>query len=280
MALFLVELVAVDFDGIMTFANAEHLAAWGVDADTARAAAQHNLTTGGLSVIAVDDLPGGWWIAGPDSYESSWLAVPDRLFDTAATQVEGEPLVIALARGLAVLIGDRDRAAVAAALQWGDAVYRTEARPLSPVAYRRAGDRVGGVVARGRPSGAPGGGAGAPDPRQRRVRRAEAPHRPAASAVGEDVFVASASLAGRDDGTLWTWAVWSNDVTETLLPEVDVVAFHGGDGAIVFVPWDEVLAEAGDHLTEEPGWGLTRWRASGWPPATTLARLRTHAVEP
>jgi hypothetical protein len=273
--------------GFLTFANAEHLAAWGVDADTARAAAHHNLTTGGLSVIAVDDLPGGWWIAGPDSYESSWLAVPDRLFDAAAIQVEGEPLVIAPARGLAVLIGDRDRAAVAAALQWGDAVYRTEARPLSPVAYRRAGNRLAVWSPEAGHPAHP-----AAEQAQRTLASVEYAEQKGhidrlLSAVGEDVFVASASLAGRDDGTLWTWAVWSKDVTETLLPEVDVVAFHGGDGdggdgegEVLFVPWDEVLTEAGDHLTEEPGWGLTRWRASGWPPATTLARLRAHAVEP
>jgi hypothetical protein len=291
---FLVELVAVDFDGVMSFANHEHLAAWGVDADTVRSAAHHNLTSGGLSVMAVDDLPGSWWIAGPDSYESSWLAVAEWLFEVAATRVEGEPLVLAPSRSRAVIVGDRDASVVTAALQWAEATYRKEPRPLSPVAYRWDGDRLAAWTPEaGHPAHA------AAEHGQRALASVEYSEQKAQldrlfEATGEDVFVASISLAERDDGTVWSWGVWSKDVTETLLPEVNVVALHdgdggdGGDGAggagtkrgLLLVPWDVLLAEAGDHLTEEAGWGLTRWRVTGWPSPPALARLRSHAVQP
>jgi hypothetical protein len=33
-------------------------------------------------------------------------------------------------------------------------------------------------------------------------------------------------------------------------------------------------------MAEEPGWGLTRRRAAGWPTADRVAALREHAVDP
>lgn len=282
LAPFLVETVVVDFEESMGFVGGDSLSEWEVTADAARLAGHENLTRKGIQVAAVAELPGAWVIVGPSSHQSSWLAAHGWLAGAAASQVEGDPLVLAPARDHAIVVGAGEPRVVAAALSWAEAVYGDEARPLSPVAYRLDRPRLEPWEPE-------------PDhpcrPFTDRAARllafqeygTQTEHVQALlDAAGEPIHVGVLALAERDDETVFTWATWAEDDagTDILLPEADYVAVVGSSGDELWIRWADLRAEAGALLVEEPGWGLARHRATGWPDADLLARLRRHATTP
>jgi hypothetical protein len=96
---------------------------------------------------------------------------------------------------------------------------------------------------------------------------------------GIDVHVGALVAAARDDGSLFTVAVWSDGV-DTLLPAADFVGFvAAGRKADTFtVPWASVAAEV--SLTPVDGLYPMRYRVTAWPASEAMDRLRARAVEP
>jgi hypothetical protein len=277
---FLVELLAYDDGERMAFLHDESLARLGVTADAARLAAHGNLTKPGLAVVQAEGIAGAWAIAGPSSYQSSWLAAHTWLAGTAAARVEGDPLVVAPTRDQAMVLGSADPATVAAVLRWAEVAYGDGARPLSPVLYRLDRRRLAPWVP------------DADHPCRPRVERsgrilafqeysAQREHlQPLFDAAGDDMYVGEIGLHERPGGGVFTWTTWSALVDDALMPPADYVQLVAADGDGFWVAWDALQSEAGDLLTEEPGWGLPRHRAGAWPDPARLARLRARATDP
>jgi hypothetical protein len=136
---FLIEILAIEAGaaaGDTAYLDRNALAWWGITAETARLAAHQNLTRSGVAVVPAGDFAGAWWMAGPDSSPSSWLAAHGWLADAVVGRVEGDPLVLAPSVDRALVLGTGDPGVVAAALRWAESAYADGERPLSPVAYR------------------------------------------------------------------------------------------------------------------------------------------------
>jgi len=98
--------------------------------------------------------------------------------------------------------------------------------------------------------------------------------------AGEDVFVAGYDLVQRPDGSVWSWAVWVKQVTNGLLPQVDVLLMGDNDNKPdrFAVRWADAITIGAGALQREPAFDPPRWRYRGWPEATTEASLRKVAV--
>jgi hypothetical protein len=98
--------------------------------------------------------------------------------------------------------------------------------------------------------------------------------------TGEDAHVAKHTLMQGPDGSLWSYAPWVKQVTNGLLPRVDVLAFIDNEAPDVqfAVRWDDAFGVAGHVLQEEPSYDPPRWRHHGWPQDSALALLRANTV--
>jgi hypothetical protein len=73
--------------------------------------------------------------------------------------------------------------------------------------------------------------------------------------------------------TLSTWG----DGVHTLLPRTQAVGMALA-GTIEMVPWEDVMALAGDCLVQVPDLYPPRWETKRFPDEATLAKLATHAL--
>ena len=92
-----------------------------------------------------------------------------------------------------------------------------------------------------------------------------------------DVYVASCGTMEKD-GELSTWTSWAEGVV-ALLPRTEIVGFAPGDGEMLFVAWDDVVAVAGGRLqaqAESP----PRFLVESFPDATEWQALALRAVHP
>ena len=95
-----------------------------------------------------------------------------------------------------------------------------------------------------------------------------------------DIFVATYSMASKDGGEPFSYAVWADDV-DTLLPRTELIAFawtlpDDTNGSLL-VPWDDAVRVVG-HLMEPTSESPERWRLRAFPDAPqreTLAGLVT-----
>jgi hypothetical protein len=272
---FVSALCAIDSKHAMTFATDADLAAWGVNDDQAMRAATDNLARIPISVArsgrhAV--------VRGPDGYISSWLAVPSALAKVAVG-ADGAVLACAPSRDRLVLL-DADDESTAGMLERVLQEYQSAPRQLSPVPYLIRD----GEIEPWQPSAGH-----AARPIVDRVSRILA-----ASAYGqqqsrlqvifdnanEDVSVARYSLMQRQDRSMWSWAAWVRQVTNGLVPQVDVVILVDNDDprAGFAVGWSDALQLASEALHEEAALDPPRWRYRGWPDNETLAALKERAV--
>src|SRR5262249_21021712 len=95
--------------------------------------------------------------------------------------------------------------------------------------------------------------------------------------VAEGVFVASLGVAQRQDGSLFTFATWTEDV-DSLLPRADFVGFSSLSQDVFLVLWQAVEREV--DLVPVDGLGPVRFRVHAWPPPPVVERLRAEAVNP
>jgi hypothetical protein len=218
-------------------------------------------------------------VLGPDGYVSSWLAAPAALARIAA-DIGDSVIAVAAERDELVLMNADHPEAVARMLETAFEGYQSAARQLSPVPYLVS---EAGIEPWLPPPGHPA-----------RPMVDKAVHYLAAveygqqqglldhqlTEAGEDVYVAKYTLMQRPDGSFWSWAAYVRQVTDGLLPQVDVLALGDNDapGTQFAVRWDDVLRIAGHALHEEPRYDPPRWRHHGWPDDGTLALLKASAV--
>jgi uncharacterized protein YtpQ (UPF0354 family) len=269
-------LCAIDSAHSISFATAADLAAWGVSDDEALRTAAANLARMPCQVRRNGPMA---LILGPDGYVSSWLAAPAALARVAA-DIGGSVIAVAAQRDQLILIDAEHPEAAARMLEATLEHYQSAARQLSPVPYLVSEAGI-------EPWVPPPGHPARPivDKAARYLaaveygRQKEMLDQNLAEA-GEDAYVATQTLMERPDGSFWSWALWVKQVTNGLLPRVDVLAFRDNEepSAQFAVRWEDALQVAGHLLQEEPSCDPPRWRHSGWPDDSTLALLRANAV--
>ena len=92
--------------------------------------------------------------------------------------------------------------------------------------------------------------------------------------------MASFALVQRPDGSVWSWAAWPKQVTNGLVPQVDLLLMGDNENKEdrFAVRWDDAINIGGEALRREPAFDPPRWRYGGWPDAATTAVLRKVAV--
>jgi hypothetical protein len=90
--------------------------------------------------------------------------------------------------------------------------------------------------------------------------------------AGTDIFVASLSGIRKDDGTVYSYAVWAKDC-DSLLPRADWITFFRGEGDLpANAPWEKVEQIVG-HLMEPTADYPIRYRVKEFPSDAELAAL-------
>jgi hypothetical protein len=277
--------VVLDRGSSMAYVNREQLSKWGVDEPTILEAAQANLANhieeADVEPYDVEATYPTWHVTRDDSYESSRLALPGFLAGFRG-RVAGTPLAIVPDRSTLIISGDGREEAVARLARLARQEFLAAPRAISPSVYTV--DDAGQVVPLHLPESHP------------QHRAVEDGHRVLTATLysdqadelqkrfeseGIDVFVASAGVSeDTRTGELTTWAVMPEGV-ETLLPEVDLVAFCGGEGETFWqfmVPWKAVFELAPDCLERDAALDPPRWRTVNWPSKDALAKLREASV--
>jgi hypothetical protein len=89
---------------------------------------------------------------------------------------------------------------------------------------------------------------------------------------GMDLFVASYSGVKKDDGDIYSYAVWSNGV-KTLLPKAEWVMFFRGKGDLPAVARWEKVEEVVGHLMKATDYYPERVQVEEFPSEKELAAL-------
>jgi hypothetical protein len=276
LAPFIAVLCAIDYEHGMTFVTDEDLAKWGVSAEEAFDTASANLVkrpvqVGRAGPIAI--------VLEPDGYISSWLAAPMTLW-RIAKDLGTDVLAIAPSRDQLALVDASDMRGTTVLLEDSLKDYQEAPRQLSPVPYRIA---ESGVEVWVPPQ---------THPARTLVHKAQgilanveyglqqSALQERLTKAGEDVFVAGYALVQRPDGSVWSWAAWAKQVTNGLVPQVDLLLMGDNENKEdrFAVRWHDAIKIGGATLRREPAFDPPRWRYRGWPDAATIAVLRKLAV--
>ncbi len=267
---------AIDSEHATSYVTRSDLASWGQSAEASLRAATANM---GKLQLQVAKTGSAAIVLGPDGYVSSWLIAPARLRETAREFGE-EMVALAPHRDRLLLVDATDVAASIRLMEETLLEYQNAPRHLSPVPYlvkelaiepwsppadhpaRKLVDKAKHVLAN-------------VEYGLQKARLTEF-----YAKAGQDVFVASYSLVQRPDGSVWSWAAWSKQVTAGLLPEVDVLLLVDNanrEGAFA-VRWQDAVALAGRSLKQDAAADPPRWRHTGWPDTSTLTALQQAAI--
>jgi len=276
LAPFVSVLCAIDSEHAMTFATESDLHAWGVTAADAMQTASGNLARQQVQVGRAGQIA---IIMGPDGYISSWLALPSAL-GRIAKDVGDEVIALAPARDQLILFNTSDEAGTVRQLDETLTEYQATPRQLSPVPYIIRGSQL-------EPWDPPEGHPArlAVDKAGHFLALVEYGHQQARLnalfiSSREDVYAGKYMLVGRPDGSVWSWAAWSRQVTNGLLPHVDVLVLGDNDdpNSRFAVRWDDAIRLAAPALQPETVFDPPLWRYRGWPNNDTLAKLKDAAV--
>lgn len=273
---FLRLMCAIDSDYALSYVTDDDLHRWGVGDDQAFETATANLAARTVQVGRAGQVA---IVMGPDGYTSSWLAAPAKLY-RFASDIASEVVAVAASRDSLVLVDVADVRATLKVMEEELDGYQKAPRQLSPVPYRVTAT---GVEVWEPPRDHPAWPL--VEKAQRFLANVEYNQQGAvlderSVESGEDVYVASYSLVGLPDGSVWSWAVWVKQVTNGLLPQVDVVVMGDNDHKEdrFGVGWADAIRIAAEWLVVEAEFDPPRWRYRAWPPAATLAALRNVAV--
>jgi hypothetical protein len=273
---FLHLMCAIDSEHALSYVTDDDLDKWGASDARAFETASANLAVRTVQVGRAGQIA---IVMGPDGYTSSWLAAPSKLY-RIASDVAPEVVAVAASRDSLILVDVADLPATVKVMEEELKTYQEAPRQLSPVPYRVTAT---GVEVWDPPRNHPA------RPLVEKAQRflANVEYNQQGSVLderltkaGEDVYVASYSLSGLPDGSIWSWAVWVKQVTNGLLPQVDVVVMGDNDHKDdkFGVRWADAIRLAADSLVVEPAFDPPRWRYRAWPPAATVAALRSVAV--
>jgi hypothetical protein len=279
MAPFVQLFTALDHPDHMAYVTIKNATEWGIDHAVIRARAAANLRGAALPTAQHPRVRGARGVLGPDGYVSSWLAVPDRLRETAG-QLPGRPLAVAPTRDLLAVVGEDDAEAVIAILRWGLELFRESARSLSPVLYALDDSNLQHWVP---PLQHP---AASSQKLACLILEASEYGRQAQSlahAVGDE-SVPSVEVFQRRDGAPRSVTVWMRGV-RALVPRAEFVHLKDVEKqeTAFTVRWEDAMAVAGDSVQLVADLGLDtalpRWRVTDWPPPDVVERLRTLMVD-
>ena len=261
--------IVIDSPDAMRVVSSDDLKRWNVTLGAVQKLALANLRK---RVPTFQELePGVWAAQSGDSYDSSRLVLLDEI---RALDLAGGAVALVPTRDLLLLAGAKDAPALLAMARRAEAADN-DPRPIHTIALCLHGDRWTECI----PDVTP----------QVRQRYHELAQRgwasiydeqkdPLQKKLGEDVFVASYSLAQQKaTGELTSFAVWSRTVP-TLLPHAEMIGFvdMGADGKphlLGLVPWKRVMAVCGAHLVSDHR-APERWATGTWfPSAAELARM-------
>jgi len=265
--------LAVDTEHSIATFDRDRLEEWGIDEDTAFAAARDNLWS-----VSNDDFlqpqPGVYVSPWRDNWDASRLYLHDLIWQL---KVKGLPVAAVPSRDVLIVTGSEDAEGLLALASLAEETINNDPRPSTPAPF---------ILEDGA------------------WRRFDAPaDHPAASAIdrlnliarvrdyeeqkeilnalhesdGTDVFVASCMVAEREStGQLFTYSVWSRGVL-TQLPMTDFLAFNadpgGKDDESIMVPWSQACAIAGD-LMEPVDVYPPRLLVESFPDQQQLQKLR------
>ncbi len=259
--------LACDFEHHMALVPGAKLATWGVDADTALAIGTRNVA--GLSAVEWSDNDGVFLLSAPEGYTESYLLV-DRV--VAQLPFAAHAVLASPNRGWLLAVDGRSAAAVDMLAGMVRRLMESEPWPQSAALLQR------GENGEWRALDAPASvrnlerwwrACRYSDQKAALEKRLAREHR--------DVYVASCGTMEKD-GELSTWTSWADGVV-ALLPRTEIVGFAPGDGEMLFVAWDDVVAVAGGRLqaqAESP----PRFLVESFPDATEWQALALRAVHP
>lgn len=273
---FLRLMCAIDSEHALSYVTDDDLHKWGATEELAFETASANLSARTVQVGRAGQIA---ILMGPDSYTSSWLAAPSKLY-RIATEVAPEVVAVAAARDSLVLVDVADVSATLKVIEEELKAYQEAPRQLSPVPYRVTAT---GVELWESPQNHPA--RPLVEKAQRFLANVEYNQQRSVldeslARAGEDVYVAGYSLGGLPDGSVWSWALWVKQVTNGLLPQVDLIVMGDNDHKDdqFGVRWADAIRLAADALVLEPAFDPPRWRYRAWPPAATVAALRSVSV--
>lgn len=268
---FLDATLVIDEPASMAYASRERLEKWGVDEEQAFAVALRNtseLATRPLELYSDTHGP-VWHLPGEDVYASSRLLLPGWLA-SMKDRVEGRPLAIIPERSMLFVGGDARPELVKWLADTAQREFESTPRGISPAVYTV--DETTGLVVPYRPAGA--------DATTNSVRMGHAKlhaqtyqeQREALEShyekTGVDLFVANVTLIQLEDGRLYSYCAWVDEV-EGMLPITDLVMATGGtkeDGTfwLASVPFETARKIGGTLWTSgKVPFGPERYRVSG-----------------
>lgn len=279
----LVESVALDLGGALTFVSSEAVEAWAITPDELFDVARTNVHARldhRLEAIEEREPPRLFRCSSDDAFESSRLVSLPFLAKVRET-LEAEVLVLAAPdRDTLLVATDPSPDVVLAIADLAETIFRESQRAISPALYLFTADGDLGPLE-----------LVDEHPLRERVRRghllladAEYAAQKAAlderlAAEGIDLFVATHFAVERESGQTFSYATWSEGA-DALLPGVDVVVFGFADAERppLVVPWEVALGLVPDLWEEVPRLEPPRRRTLGFPTEEQLAALADYAI--
>jgi hypothetical protein len=266
-----VELVLDHPDSVQILSNTQ-LEKWGVSFEDALVVAKDNLWK--LSNKEFLRHPRGFYIsAWQDTHDASRFYLHDLIWQLP---VKGDHVAMIPNRNLLLVSGSDDDAALAALAEMADSALQQN-RPMTGMAYRLDGNRWVPYLP------PPESAAYAPL-RLCRLRSHVEQYAEQKNLLEklhqktqEDIFIGKSTLVRRTDGSLFTWAVWVDGITDALMPEAELIFFSGvgEDGqpkSIGIASWERVREVAGE-LMEPTDYYPPRYRVRRFPSAEQIERL-------
>jgi hypothetical protein len=276
---YLAEMLVVESSGegssvpksVLKYVSREDLAAWGVSADEAFAAAHRNLAG---SAAETRPAVATRLDASADRYVTSLPLVEGWL--AALRQIDGaRPLAFPASTGVLLLAYETgDPEEIRVRIEDAEREWTESARPICPAPITV--DDQGSLVLYEVPADHPAYAA----VKHASILLAMSAYSPQTEYLRDtagigDPFPASLKGFRNAVGAEFTGTTWTDGV-DSLLPQADLVFFPQDGAPALQIPWDVVAEEA--SLLPEPGFHPARYRVGAWPRPEVMERMKARAT--
>jgi uncharacterized protein YtpQ (UPF0354 family) len=241
--------------------------AWGVTFYEALEVAMENLLSLPSKFIGPGDGEGAYLSTTGDNYDASRLLIKDAI---RGFQVKGDPIAMVPNREKLIVVGSEDGLGLAWMAKLATKALK-DPRPISGIALRLDGDEW-------TPWMPPPSHPSYKDFKQLQLQTFGQDYAQQKDMLdklheknGEDVFVANFSAIKAPDGTLISYATWT-ETTNSLLPKTDVLVLGRLGTEPRMVEWPRVVEEAGDLMAAVDIYP-PRFRVREFPSETQLAAM-------
>lgn len=279
---FLIQALAIDSPDSIQYVVPSNANDWGVDVETLFEVARENAARyfGAADAVEIYDAQAPyplWHVSVDDDYQPSRLLLPGWL---AAFQgkVVGRPIAIVPERAVLVIGGDGDERCLKRMIEMADREFAASRRSISPAVYTV--DDAGAVVPLVMPKGHPLANDVAVGHLKLAIGEYQTQKEVLQARLGEDMFVASYVGVQKQDGSVLSYATWTEGVA-SLLPKVDELVLVSGDldePTVHRIAWSVFEEIAGAYVVRVPDLHPPRFRAMEWPDPATLEQLRSRAL--